>query len=137
MNGYQIIQEIAERSDGMWKPSPGSIYPTLQQLEDEDLVRAEEQEGRRTFHLTAEGEAYVADHAEEVSAPWDAISAAHDDDTHDLRPLIGQAAAAFWQIMATGTESQQARAREVLADMRRRLYGILADGDDLDGDEQS
>src|SRR5947209_5841713 len=61
-NGYQIIQEIAERSGGAWKPSPGSIYPTLQQLEDEGLVRAEDVEGRRVFRLTAEGSSYVAEH---------------------------------------------------------------------------
>ncbi len=130
MNGYQIIQEIAERSGGVWKPSPGSIYPTLQQLEDEGLVRAEEETGRRVFHLTDEGQAYVDSHGDEVSAPWAAMAAAPDDDEHDLRPLIGQSVAALWQILATGSAEQQARARDVLAEMRRRLYGILADGDD-------
>jgi DNA-binding PadR family transcriptional regulator len=138
MNGYQIIQEIAERSQGVWKPSPGSIYPTLQQLEDEGLVRAEEENGRRVFHLTDEGEAYVAAHPDEVSAPWEAMAAAPDDDEHDLRPLIGQAAAALWQILATGSADQQARAHEVLADTRRRLYGILAEGDDdIDSGDRS
>jgi len=130
MNGYQIIQEIVERSEGVWRPSPGSIYPTLQQLEDEGLVRAEEESGRRVFHLTDDGHAYVAAHPDEVSAPWEAMAAAPDDDEHDLRPLIGQAAAALWQILATGSPEQQARARDVLAEMRRRLYGILAEGDD-------
>ena len=75
MNGYQIIQEVAERSGGAWKPSPGSIYPTLQQLEDEGLVTADAATGRRTFTLTDEGRAYVAEHADEVSAPWEAMSA--------------------------------------------------------------
>jgi DNA-binding PadR family transcriptional regulator len=119
MNGYQIIQEITERSDGMWKPSPGSIYPTLQQLEDEGLARTEVQEGRRTFQLTDEGRAYVDSHADEMAAVWEAMSPSGDDDADDVRPLIGQAAAA-----------QKARAREVLAETRRTLYGILADGDD-------
>ncbi len=58
------------------------------------------------------------------------MAAAPDEDEHDLRPLIGQAAAALWQILATGSPEQQARARDVLAEMRRRLYGILAEGDD-------
>ncbi|HSI92935.1 MAG TPA: PadR family transcriptional regulator [Jiangellaceae bacterium] len=139
-NGYQIIQEIAERSDGVWKPSPGSIYPTLQQLEDEGLVRADEQGGRRVFHLTDAGRDYVESHPDEVAAPWQAMTPPEDDDEHDLKPLIGQAAAALWQILATGSAEQQARARAVLADTRRKLYGILADGDDhdplddLDGD---
>ncbi|WP_207781872.1 PadR family transcriptional regulator [Phytoactinopolyspora limicola] len=134
MNGYQIIQEIAERSRGAWKPSPGSIYPTLQQLEDEGLVRAAEHAGRRAFELTDEGRAYVESHPDEIAAPWKVFSQADDQDEHDLQPLIAQAAAAMWQIMATGSTDQQARAREVLADMRRRLYGILADGDDTDED---
>lgn len=140
MNGYQIIQEVAERSGGMWKPSPGSIYPTLQQLEDEGLVRAEDESGRRTYRLTDEGRDYVSTNADEVRAPWEAMSPTEDDDVNGLRPLIGQAAAALWQILATGSPEQQARAREVLSDTRRRLYGILADGnedDDVDGGDRS
>ncbi len=127
MNGYQIIQEIAERSGGVWKPSPGSIYPTLQQLEDEGLVTADAEVGRRTFTLTDEGRAYVADHADEVSAPWEAMSAPAEDDENGLKPLLGQVATAMWQILAAGTPDQQARAKEALAELRRKLYGILAE----------
>ena len=127
MNGYQIIQEIADRSEGMWKPSPGSIYPTLQQLEDEGLVTADAATGRRSFTLTDEGRTYVAEHADEVSAPWDVFSAARRDDDDGLKPLLGQAAAAMWQIIAVGTPEQQARGREALIDLRKRLYAILAE----------
>jgi DNA-binding PadR family transcriptional regulator len=125
MNGYQIIQQIAERSGGMWKPSPGSIYPTLQQLEDEGLVRAETDGGRRSYDLTDEGRSYVAEHADEIAAPWAAMSEAADGD--DIRPLIGQVAAAMWQIAAVGTPEQQRLGREALADLRRRLHTILAE----------
>lgn len=131
-NGYQIIQEIEERSRGGWKPSPGSIYPTLSQLEDEGLVRAGDDSGRRMFELTDRGQEYVANHGDEVSAPWEAFAAAEDEDD-ELRPLLAQTAAALWQVMGTGTTEQQARARDVLADTRRKLYGILADGDDEGG----
>jgi len=127
MNGYQLIQEIAERSGGVWKPSPGSIYPTLQQLEDEGLVTADAEVGRRTFTLTDEGRAYVAEHQDEVSAPWEAMSAPADDDENGLKPMLGQVATAMWQIVATGTPDQQARARDALAELRRKLYSILAD----------
>lgn len=127
MNGYQIIQEIAERSGGMWKPSPGSIYPTLQQLEDEGLVTADAEVGRRTFTLTDAGREYVAEHAEEVSAPWEAMTASAEDDENGLKPLLGQVAAAMWQIIAAGTPDQQAQAREALITLRRTLYAILAD----------
>ncbi|MDX6262091.1 MAG: hypothetical protein QOH84_3779 [Kribbellaceae bacterium] len=129
MNGYQIIQEVAERSGGAWKPSPGSIYPTLQQLEDEGLVTADAATGRRTFTLTDEGRAYVAGHADEVSAPWEAMSA-QDDDGNGFKPLLGQVATAMWQIMAAGSAGQQAKARDAVITLRRTLYTILADDDD-------
>jgi DNA-binding PadR family transcriptional regulator len=128
MNGYQIIQEIASRSGGVWKPSPGSIYPTLQQLEDEGLVRVEADGGRRAYTLTDEGRSYVNEHADEVSAPWQAMSDAGEDDG-GLKPLIGQAAAAVWQIVATGTPEQQAKGRDALMEFRRKLYAILAEDD--------
>ena len=125
MNGYQIIQQIAERSGGVWKPSPGSIYPTLQQLEDEGLVRAETDGARRTYVLTEDGRTYVAEHADEVAAPWAAMTEGNDG--NDIRPLIGQIAAAVWQIASVGTPEQQRRGREALADLRRRLHTILAE----------
>jgi DNA-binding PadR family transcriptional regulator len=124
-NGYQIIQEVAERSGGAWKPSPGSIYPTLQQLEDEGLVRAENDGGRRVYVLTEEGQAYVAEHPDEVAAPWAGMTEGTDED--NLKPLIGQVAAAIWQIAAVGTPEQQAKGREALSDLRRRLHAILAE----------
>jgi DNA-binding PadR family transcriptional regulator len=134
MNGYQVIQEIAERSGGVWKPSPGSVYPTLQQLEDEGLVRVDAKEGRRLYDLTDEGRDYVDSHPDEMSAPWEAMSSPPGSERGDIRPLVGQALAALWQIAVSGSADQQARAREVLDDARRRLYGILADGDDIDDD---
>jgi len=126
MNGYQIIQEIAERSGGVWKPSPGSIYPTLQQLEDEGLVRADEEGGRRTFTLTDEGRAYVDEHPEEVGSLWQGLADSSEDD-NAFKPLIGQVAAAVWQIVAIGTPEQQAKGREALIELRRKLHAILAE----------
>ncbi len=132
MNGYQIIQEIAERSGGAWKPSPGSIYPTLQQLEDEGLVRAETDAGRRTFTLTDEGRAYVADHADEVAAPWQGLGETVDDED-GFKPLIGQVGAAIWQIVSVGSAEQQAQGRAALIEFRNRLYSILSSDDDATG----
>jgi DNA-binding PadR family transcriptional regulator len=128
MNGYQIIQEIASRSGGAWKPSPGSIYPTLQQLEDEGLVRVEEDGGRRSYTLTQEGRGYVTEHADEVSAPWQAMTEGGEN-TDDLKPLLGQVAGAVWQIVSMGTPEQQAKGREALVEFRRKLYSILAEDD--------
>lgn len=129
MNGYQIIQQIAERSGGAWKPSPGSVYPTLQQLEDEGLVQAREGEGRRSMELTDEGRAFVEDNAEELAATWRAFDRPSDDETTELKPLVAQVLAACWQVAATGSTQQQAQAAEVLAEARRKLYGLLAEGD--------
>lgn len=133
MNGYQIIQQIAERSGGAWKPSPGSVYPTVQQLEDEGLVEGTAAEGRRLLRLTDAGREYVVAHPDELAATWRAFDEAAavepDGETHDLKPVIGQTMAAVWQVITTGTKQQQAEAAEILADTRRKLYGLLADGD--------
>ena len=133
-NGYQVIQEIAQRTSGAWKPSPGSIYPTLQQLEDEGLVVQVDDGGRKAYALTDAGRDYVTTHPDEMAAPWAAMSEAEGDS--DLRPMLGQVAAAMWQVMAVGTPEQQAAAKDAVVDLRKTLYGILADGDDADATDQ-
>jgi len=132
MNGYQIIGQIGERSAGAWKPSPGSVYPTLQQLEDEGLIEADEERGRRTFRLTAEGDAYVEANTPEMAEVWAPFEAPRSEQRSDfasLKPEIGQVMNAAWQIISTGTEAQRGEAVDVLVDTRRKLYGILAEGD--------
>ncbi|WP_214107520.1 PadR family transcriptional regulator [Acrocarpospora catenulata] len=128
-NGYQIIQEIAERSQGGWKPSPGAVYPALQQLTDEGLVRADESDGRKVFHLTEAGRAYIADHDDEVRAPWEDMTPDFGDNVHELFDLSRQAASALFQIAQTGTDGQLRQAKQILAETRRKLYQVLADGD--------
>lgn len=128
MNGYQVIQQIAERSGGAWKPSPGSVYPTLQQLEDEGLVEGTEVEGRRVLRLTEDGRAYVAENGDLLADTWRAFDNG-EGETHQLKPVIGQVMAAVWQIVMSGNRQQQAEAAEILADTRRRLYGLLAEGE--------
>ncbi|MFD1933902.1 MULTISPECIES: PadR family transcriptional regulator [Nonomuraea] len=129
-NGYQIIQEIAERSEGGWKPSPGAVYPALQQLTDEGLVIAEESEGRKTFRLTEAGRTYIAEHPDEVRAPWDEMRPDIDDNSAELMDIAKQSAFAMMQILHSGTEAQVREARKALIETRRKLYQILADGDD-------
>ncbi|MDQ3615106.1 MAG: PadR family transcriptional regulator [Actinomycetota bacterium] len=129
MNGYQVIAQIAERSAGAWKPSPGSVYPTLSQLEDEGLVEERAGESRRLLQLTAEGRTYVEEHADEIAATWSAFDEAEMAETGELKPVIGQVMSAVWQIVVSGNAQQQGEAAEILADTRRRLYGLLAEGD--------
>jgi len=101
MNGYQIIQEISERSGGVWRPSPGSIYPALQQLEDEGLIRVDAGEGgRRAFQLTDEGRTYVAAHPDELNAPWDLVAGGAGGAAIEMRHLIGQVAMAAFRYSA-------------------------------------
>lgn len=131
-NGYQIIQEINERSGGAWKPSPGAVYPALSQLADEGLIRSDESEGRKVFHLTDAGRAYVADHPDEVAAPWEDVTAELHDDVHDLFRLAGQTGMAIVQVAQAGSPAQVGQATKILADTRRRLYQILAEDDNAD-----
>jgi DNA-binding PadR family transcriptional regulator len=129
-HGYQMIQEISERSDGAWKPSPGSIYPVLSALQDEGLVDDEKIEGRRVFSLTDAGRAAVEERADEIAHVFDANKAEEDADLADIRPLIAGVASATMQVLQSGSPEQVAAARKVLATARRELYLLLADGDE-------
>jgi DNA-binding PadR family transcriptional regulator len=128
--GYSAMEELERRSNGAWRPSPGSVYPTLQQLEDEGLIRQEAGEGRTPFTLTDEGKAYVADHREELGEPWAKSSEGIGEERLELRGLIAQIAAAAFQVGQAGDDAQVTRAKELLADARRGLYKILADDEE-------
>ncbi len=136
MNGYQIIQQISERTSGAWKPSPGSVYPTIQQLEDEGLILGVESGGRRILRLTDEGRQYVEEHEDELSETWEPFDSGPSRSERtsprggEFERVIGQVIGAVWQVMVSGTEQQRAEAADILADTRRRLYGLLADEDE-------
>jgi DNA-binding PadR family transcriptional regulator len=125
-NGYQLMQEIERRSEGVWRPSPGSVYPALQQLEDEGLVRSDETDGRKLFHLTDAGREAAEASAGE-GAPWDAASESVDSDVWELFGVARQVGMAIFQIAQAGSSEQVAAAKEVLHNARRALYGILAE----------
>ncbi len=131
-NGYGLMQEIEQRSAGAWRPSPGSVYPLLSQLEDEGLVRGDEQDGRRVLALTDEGRAIVADRDEDRPAPWDEFSRGVDDEVRAVVDVSRQVGAAVGQIVQVATREQQVAAREILEQTRRSLYGLLA-GDGEEG----
>jgi DNA-binding PadR family transcriptional regulator len=126
-NGYQIIQEINERSGGGWKPSPGAIYPALQQLADEGLIHGEESGGRRTFRLTGEGRAHVEEHADELTEPWAEMTPEFGEGVPELFKQAAQTGAAVMQIVRSGSAEQVGQAKDVLAEARRSLYRVLAD----------
>jgi DNA-binding PadR family transcriptional regulator len=137
-NGYQIIQEIGARTQGVWRPSAGSVYPALQQLEDEGLIQTEAGEDRRRMYtLTEEGRAYVEAHADELRASWDAVTGSVDAAEVQLRDTIRQVIVAVTQVAQAGSAAQVAQAGKILADTRRALYRILAaDGEEAGEDTQ-
>lgn len=127
MHGYEMIQEIAERSGGAWKPSPGSVYPTLQLLEDEGLISSESEGGKKLFSLTEEGRAAADEGAE---APWEEASRGIDFEAlGEIRQAGFGLMEAFGQVWKTGTKEQREKALAVLNDARKKLYLILADED--------
>ena len=132
-NGYQLMQEIEDRSGGMWRPSPGSVYPALSQLEDEGLVRSDEGAGRRAFELTDEGRKYVEEHREALGVPWDDAGGEVPPGILELRSLMMQLGMASMQVAQAGDEAQTAEARKVLEDARRALYRILAGDEAAEG----
>ena len=125
-NGYQLMQEIEQRSGGTWRPSPGSVYPTLQQLEDEGLVSIETRDEHRVYAITDDGRAHVAARGEDAPAPWDAISAGGGQG-RELIKLIREVGFAGAQILEAGDDAQAVQAQEVLRTARRSLYRILAE----------
>jgi DNA-binding PadR family transcriptional regulator len=131
-NGYGLMQEIERRSGGVWRPSPGSVYPALQQLEDEGLVRADESGDRRLFHLTDEGRAHVAEHRDELGEPWATVTEDVGEVRMELRSLLDQLRLAIIQVAAAGDDAQVTRAKELLAETRRALYRLLAEEEQED-----
>jgi DNA-binding PadR family transcriptional regulator len=134
-NGYQLMQTIEERSGGRWRPSPGSVYPTLAQLEDEGLIRSVETDGSRRFEITDAGREHLETRTDEPE-PWKPIDEEGENAITELAPLVIQIGKAAWQVATVGDEAQRARATELLAETRRALYRILAeDADDAEDTE--
>lgn len=129
MHGYRIIQEIAERSDGQWRPSAGSVYPTISQLEDEGLIRLTQGETPRVAQLTDAGRAYAEAHAAELRAVWTDATESWPDAMHALRKEVHAARAALFEVMHTANEQQLAQATKILAEARRSLLKITAEED--------
>ncbi|MDQ0375464.1 PadR family transcriptional regulator [Cellulomonas humilata] len=131
MHGYQLIQQIGERSGGTWRPSPGAIYPALNLLEDEGLIAITSESGRKMATLTEAGGTYVTQNAEQLGSPWEDAASRPTSPGRALRGALEALGAAAHQVARTGTDQQATKALEVLDRARRDLYLILA------GDPQS
>jgi DNA-binding PadR family transcriptional regulator len=122
MHGYEMLEELSRRTQGLWRPSPGSLYPALQLLEDQGLVRSEEGGGRRRFELTGSGRATAAG----GPAPWETMVGAAGEGAMALTAALRAAEAAIGQVAAVGSAEQQARAAAMLDELRRQVYLLLA-----------
>jgi DNA-binding PadR family transcriptional regulator len=129
-NGYGLMQEIENRSEGVWRPSPGSMYPVLAQLEDEALISAEETDGRKQYSLTEAGTAYVEENREKLGEPWAGLGDEVGEGRLELHALLRQLAMAMTQVASAGTDAQIESARKILIDARKGLYRLLASDDE-------
>jgi DNA-binding PadR family transcriptional regulator len=128
-NGYQLMQTIEERSGGHWRPSPGSVYPALAQLEDEGLIRPTERDGAKLFEITDAGREYLEQRAE-GAPPWEVDDDPSFQSVSDIRSLMKQVHIAAMMVAQAGDEQQLDRAAELLGETRRGLYRILAENKD-------
>lgn len=136
LNGYQMIQKLAEHTEGGWKPSPGAIYPALAQLEDEGLIEQFDNQGTKAYRLTEAGQSAAGEIGQK---PWETFNA-------ENAPLHPEAMKAMWsefrglamaaqELTRNGSQAQQERASQLLAETKRKLYGLLADSDVHNGDD--
>lgn len=126
MHGYQLMQTIAERTGGRWSPSPGAVYPTLSQLEDEGLVSSEKTGGRKLVSLTEEGRSHVEEHSSSWPDPFPSAAQSADEEMIDLRELGHGLLGAAREVARSGTDEQVREVARLLEETRRRIYGILA-----------
>jgi DNA-binding PadR family transcriptional regulator len=129
MHGYEMIQQISERSGGFWRPSPGSVYPTLQLLTDEGLITNRDGGGKRLFELTDEGRAETE--KRDATPPWEHIARDVDPNEVNLRTAMSQLVSAIFQVSQAGTSAQKSRAVDTLNQTRRELYAILGEIDEF------
>lgn len=132
-NGYQMIQELTERTEGIWNPSPGSVYPTLAQLTDEGLIEPTEETGQRTYRLTQAGQEAASQITDQ---PWVTVTASHRDeppeDSDHLWHELDQLAIAVRAAAATGNTEQIANATRAVATARRDIYATMSEEIDRD-----
>ena len=125
-NGYEVMTRLEVRSGGAWRPSPGSVYPTLQMLEDEGMARVEARDGQKIYGLTDEGSAEASSAARSSEAPWASLDAGGEG-MHSLRLAAVQLLVAAKQVSHAASPAQLGRATEIVNRARKELYSLLAE----------
>jgi len=127
-HGYDVIQTLEEKSGGIWKPSPGSVYPTLQLLEDEGLVRSSERDGKRVYEITDAGRAEAERRIEAAGGtPWELAAQGSGGNAGNLMRSVAGLHVAAKQLLVVGDADQLDQATAIVTDARKKLYGLLAD----------
>jgi DNA-binding PadR family transcriptional regulator len=126
-HGYELIQLLETKTEGRWRPSPGSVYPSLQLLTDEGLVVPVDREGKRAYELTDEGRRVAEEHVASRGYPWDALDDGPSQQRADLRVAIRDLHLAVKQVAVTGTAETMERATGIVTAARKELYRLLAD----------
>jgi DNA-binding PadR family transcriptional regulator len=129
MHGYQIMQRLEEKSGGAWRPSPGSVYPTLQLLEDQGIIKGEEADGRRVFALTEAGATEAAAIKERLGESPFGAEGGEQDPRFALRQAVFSLGGAVKQVAMTGSADDTQKALEILRDARKKVYALLADAE--------
>ena len=126
-HGYELIQVLEAKSEGRWRPSPGSVYPSLQLLSDEDLVTSTEQNGKRIYELTDAGRAEAEERITADGLPWEGMDAGRGDQG-GLYTAFKELAPAMKQVGMTGSPEMVEQAQAILVQARKDIYGLLAEG---------
>jgi DNA-binding PadR family transcriptional regulator len=125
MHGYQLMQAMADRTQGAWRPSAGAIYPTLAALKEAGLVSVQAVDGRKLASLTEKGHTYVRDNRATFVDPFTPLIAESGGE-HDLRGPLDEIRASTRLLARSGTDLQIQQAREILVDGLHALNAILA-----------
>lgn len=126
LNGYGMISAISEKTDGLWSPSAGSIYPALGLLEDEGLIEPAEASGKKVYRLTEAGRTHVDEHADALANPWEKVAQPHQGFL-DVRSDMHQLGMAVQQVVVAGDQEQLQKVKAILESARKDVYRLLAE----------
>jgi DNA-binding PadR family transcriptional regulator len=138
-HGYEVMRTLEERFRGLYSPSPGSVYPTLQMLEDLGYVVATQQDGKKVYEITSEGRGFLEENRRLVENIWGRVGGGWDPEVaaglHEMKHEMMGLGRLFGREMHEGRLDKEKlrRIREVVARSAREIEEILEDRGDAGG----